>query len=93
MRDGWLKMNLKYRIREDRSFVVLHCIFPKALILEKAKKAGTKSLGGFSIDDAILAAFELGANEATESIRNMLQVDDNLCWDENEEDYDDEEDF
>lgn len=47
MRDGWLKMNLKYRIREDRSFVMLHCIFSKALILEKAKKAGTKNLGGF----------------------------------------------
>ena len=91
MRDGWLKMNLKYRIREDKSFVVLHCIFSKELILEEAKKAGTKSLGGFSIDDAILAAFELGANKATDNIQKMLQVDDNLCWDE--EEFEDEEEF
>ena len=90
MRDGWLKMNLKYQIREDRSFVMLHCIFSKALILEKAKKAGNKSLGGFSIDDAILAAFELGANKATDSVRNILQVDDNLC---EFEEFEDEEDF
>lgn len=90
MRDGWLKMNLKYRMRDDKNFDVLHCIFSKEAILEDAKKAGTKSLGGFSIDDAILAAFELGANKATESIRNMLQIDDNLC---EFEEFEDEEDF
>lgn len=90
MRDGWLKMNLKYRMRDDKNFDVLHCIFSKEAILEEAKKAGNKSLGGFSIDDAILAAFELGANKATESVRNILQVDDNLC---EFEEFEDEEDF
>lgn len=90
MRDGWLKMNLKYQMRDEKNFDVLHCIFSKEAILEEAKKAGNKSLGGFSIDDAILAAFELGANKATDSVRNILQVDDNLC---EFEEFEDEEDF
>lgn len=46
--------------------------YSESEVLYKAKKAGQKELGGFSIEDAIMEAFKLGAETAAEAIEEEL---------------------
>lgn len=50
----------------------LDTFYSDSEVIYKAKKAGQKELGGFSIEDAILEAFELGAAMATDTISEIL---------------------
>lgn len=51
----------------------LDTFYSDSEVIYKAKKAGQKELGGFSIEDAILEAFELGAAMATDTISEILE--------------------
>ena len=51
----------------------LDTFYSDSEIIYKAKKAGQKELGGFSIEDAIIEAFELGAAMATDTISEILE--------------------
>lgn len=51
----------------------LDTFYSDSEVIYKAKKAGQKSKGGFSIEDAILEAFELGAAMATDTISEILE--------------------
>ena len=51
----------------------LDTFYSDSEVIYKAKKAGQKELGGFSIEDAIIEAFELGAAMATETISEILE--------------------
>ena len=51
----------------------LDAFYSDSEVIYKAKKAGQKELGGFSIEDAIIEAFELGAAMATDTISEILE--------------------
>lgn len=51
----------------------LDTFYSDSEVIYKAKKAGQKELGGFSTEDAILEAFELGAAMATDTISEILE--------------------
>lgn len=51
----------------------LDTFYSDSEVIYKAKKAGQKELGGFSIEDAIIEAFELGAAMATDTITEILE--------------------
>lgn len=51
----------------------LDTFYSDSEVIYKAKKAGQKELGGFSIEDAIIEAFELGAAMATDTISEILE--------------------
>lgn len=51
----------------------LYTFYSDSEVIYKAKKAGQKELGGFSIEDAIIEAFELGAAMATDTISEILE--------------------
>lgn len=51
----------------------LNTFYSDSEVIYKAKKAGQKELGGFSIEDAIIEAFELGAAMATDTISEILE--------------------
>lgn len=51
----------------------LDTFYSDSEVIYKAKKAGQKELGGFSIEDAIIEAFELGAAMATDTITEVLE--------------------
>lgn len=51
----------------------LETFYSDSEVIYKAKKAGQKELGGFSIEDAIIEAFELGAAMATDTISEILE--------------------
>ena len=51
----------------------LDTFYSDSEVIYKAKKAGQKSKGGFSIEDAIIEAFELGAAMATDTISEILE--------------------
>ena len=51
----------------------LDTFYSDSEVIYKAKKAGQKELGSFSIEDAIIEAFELGAAMATDTITEVLE--------------------
>ena len=51
----------------------LDTFYSDSEVIYKAKKAGQKELGSFSIEDAIIEAFELGAAMATDTISEILE--------------------
>lgn len=51
----------------------LDTFYSDSEVIYKAKKAWQKELGGFSIEDAIIEAFELGAAMATDTISEILE--------------------
>lgn len=50
----------------------LDTFYSDSEVIYKAKKAGQKELGGFSIEDAIREAFKLGAETAAEAIEEEI---------------------
>lgn len=51
----------------------LETFYSDSEVIYKAKRAGQKELGGFSIEDAIIEAFKLGAAMATDTISEILE--------------------
>lgn len=51
----------------------LDTFYSDSEVIYKAKKAGQKELGGFSIEDASIEVFELGAAMATDTISEILE--------------------
>lgn len=59
---------LRFDIGDKR--IEAHYLEDEVLII--AKRAGQKELGGFSVNDAIIRAFELGMKYAIQTIRKEL---------------------